>query len=156
MLNRSPADVSNNALHQQVIKYCMSAMLLFFMWLSFQAREAHAAALPRFIFATASLGVNESHSTLPDPTRPSGLVTSNNKLIMPVQNNFILTAIFKKGDQQYAVVNNEVMAVGDTIANKRVVSITQSNVILKDALVQNDTMVLELFGSTNVKTQVVK
>ena len=90
-----------------------------------------------------------------DPTKP---VKKAQMLDEPEKydSGFALTAIFNRNDNYYAVVNGQVVATNDVIANKRVLKITQTNMILEDTEASQEAMVLELFSSNNVKTQVQK
>lgn len=90
-----------------------------------------------------------------DPTKP---LKKAQMLDEPERydNGYALTAIFKRNNNYYAVVNGQVLATNDVIANKRVLKITPTNMILEDTETSQEAMVLELFSTNNVKTQVQK
>lgn len=112
--------------------------------LSGQASEERVAIMP------------QSNMGRKDPTRPSQsqlqFVESGQVFSQALQ----LSAIFSRNGEHYAVINGQVLKTGEVIANKKVVLITAVNLILEDTEMANEATVLELFSSTNVKTQVVK
>jgi len=91
-----------------------------------------------------------------DPTRPRNTVFDNKQAEQQDQAGLSLTAIFKRNNEYYAVINAQVVKKNEMIANKRVLLITETNLILEDANSSEEAMVLELFGSNNIKTQVQK
>lgn len=97
-----------------------------------------------------------SKNNTQDPTRPYAANLQSLSLVPQPNSDFLLTAVFSRNNQMHAVLNGDVVKKDDIIGTKRVVLISQSTLILNDTEVQNETTVLKLFGSTTVKTQVVK
>lgn len=106
-------------------------------------------------FLIASNGIT-ADDRKKDPTRPSAFMVKQEQVNAVPNTDFVLSAIFTRNAKKYAVVNGEVLAQNDVIGNKRVVLITQTNLILEDTEAQEEALILELFSSTTVKTQVTQ
>ena len=125
------------------------------MFNSLSSSSTLLAACIYFSF-TILVGDASAQTKRNDPTKP---LAAHYKVANKVESRttaaYKLSAIFTRNDEQYAVINEQVLTVGDSIGNKRVAVISATNLILED-IEANEATVLELFNSTNVKTQVVK
>lgn len=115
----------------------------------------HSASAQMQAINSASLS-KSNNTARKDPTRPKAFVADNSGLKTPEQTAFLLSAIFKRNNEYYAIINAQVVKTNEIVGNKRVLLITESNLILEDTNSPEEAMVLELFGSNNIKTQVQK
>jgi len=69
---------------------------------------------------------------VPDPTRPAGVspTPETGSVAAPVESG-VQTVILRPGGKSVAVVNGQYVAVGDKLGDKRVVKISESEVVLK-------------------------
>lgn len=101
---------------------------------------------------------------LRDPTRPPSVVVQQLAAQFSDNPEYQLTAIFKRNDQQYAVLNGDIVTKGDSVADMFVTEITGSNITMRrgSSTINSSnsafpsTLVLELNGAVNVKKQVTK
>jgi MSHA biogenesis protein MshK len=72
------------------------------------------------------------HALVPDPTRPAGTLMPEmaGSAAAPVESG-VQTVILRPGGKSVAVINGQYVAVGDKLGDKRVVKITESEVVLK-------------------------
>lgn len=80
-------------------------------------------------FVAAGLAAAE----VPDPTRPAGDLatpTAAGGVAAPAQSG-VQTVILRPGGKSAAVINGQYVEVGDTLGDKRVVKISESEVVLK-------------------------
>lgn len=100
-----------------------------------------------------------------DPTRPPSVVVQQLAAQLSVNPEYELTAIFTRNNQQYAVLNGDVVATGDPVADMIISQISGTNLTMKrnptaTASSRNsgagNTIVLELNGTVDVKKQVTK
>ena len=75
-------------------------------------------------------------------------------LLGPNQGRFVLTGITRVGAEGTAIINNELVRVGDGVSGARVVRIDEEEVILDEG---GETVTLELYGQgTNPLTRLEK
>lgn len=96
-----------------------------------------------------------------DPTRPPSVIVQQLAPELAIKPKYELTAIFTRNNHQYAVVNGNVVKAGDPIADMLITEISAFNLTMKPSRTTQDTsledsLVLELSGSVNVKKQVTK
>lgn len=96
-----------------------------------------------------------------DPTRPPSVIVQQLAPELAIKPKYELTAIFTRNNHQYAVVNGNVVKAGDPIADMLITEISAFNLTMKPSRTAQDTslqdsLVLELSGSVNVKKQVTK
>lgn len=84
-----------------------------------------AALVTLFIFALVYLLVGTFHARLP---KENVAVSSR---LAPVQGRFVLTGINLDGDDSRAVINNELVRVGDSVGGARVRAIGDQEVVLE-------------------------
>lgn len=96
-----------------------------------------------------------------DPTRPPSVIVQQLAPELAIKPKYELTAIFTRNNHQYAVVNGHVVKAGDPVADMLITDISAFNLTMKPSRTAQDTsledtLVLELSGSVNVKKQVTK
>jgi hypothetical protein len=96
-----------------------------------------------------------------DPTRPPSVIVQQLAPELAIKPKYELTAIFTRNNHQYAVVNGNVVKAGDPIADMLITEISAFNLTMKPSRTAQDrslqdSLVLELSGSVNVKKQVTK
>jgi hypothetical protein len=95
-----------------------------------------------------------------DPTRPPSVMVQQLAPELMADPQYELTAIFLRNNQQYAVVNGNVVKTGDPIADMVVSGISGTKLTMSYAKssrdARKDLVVLELSGAVSVKTQVTK
>ena len=91
-----------------------------------------------------------------DPTRPPSVVVAQLAKKLEIKPEYQLTAIFTRNQQQYAIVNGEIVTTGDSLANMYVSNITTSSLSMHDRASSKEIMVLELSGAASVKKQAIK
>jgi hypothetical protein len=99
-----------------------------------------------------------------DPTRPPSVVVQQLAAQLAVNPEYQLTAIFKRNDQQYAVLNGDIVTTGDPVADMFISDITGDNLTMQRSPSSRNstnsafpnTLVLELQGTVNIKKQVTK
>lgn len=85
------------------------------------------------VFAAPVFGVEiEAKKPLRDPTEPSGVVVKVNETKIIRESNPQLTAIFISGERRTAIIDGQVLSVGDKLGTKRVKEIGQYSVKLDD------------------------
>lgn len=83
-----------------------------------------------------------------DPTRPPAWLTSEPRAVAPVsQRSLNLQQILVRDTQRFAVINDEILAVGDRIKQATVIAIDQTSVTLKTT---KNRFVLSLLESASV------
>lgn len=87
----------------------------------------HGLLLLAGLVATAT-----AHAQVPDPTRPAGALMPEvaGGAASPVESG-VQTVILRPGGKSVAVINGQHVAVGGKLGDKRVVKITESEVVLK-------------------------
>jgi MSHA biogenesis protein MshK len=86
-----------------------------------------------FLLLLAGLvGTASALAQVPDPTRPAGVLMPDaaGAAVAPVESG-VQTVILRPGGKSVAVVNGQHVAVGGKLGDKRVVKITESEVVLK-------------------------
>lgn len=91
-----------------------------------------------------------------DPTRPPNVMAAQLTPLQPKDSGFLLTAIFTRSEEHYAVVNGEVLKQGDQIMGMKVLKIDGSNVTLRDALSKSDDIILAVTSESGLSKRVVK
>ncbi len=91
-----------------------------------------------------------------DPTRPPSVIAAQLSSDLGLDPAYELTAIFTRHDQQYAIVNGNIVQTGDHIADMRVIDISSTKLIMQNRLSAQNEVVLALSGAINVKQQVTK
>lgn len=91
-----------------------------------------------------------------DPTRPPSVIVQQLASKVEAKPEYVLTAIFMRNNQHYAVVNGNIVQAGDNISNMLVKEITPTNLTMLNTIEDQNRMVLELSGATDIKKQVVK
>jgi len=83
------------------------------------------------IFAGFVVGAT-ALAQVPDPTRPAGalMTPETGSVAAPVESG-VQTVILRPGGKSAAVINGQYVAVGDKLGDKRVVKISESEVVLK-------------------------
>jgi hypothetical protein len=78
------------------------------------------------------MGVNLVFAQVPDPTRPAGslLTPEGGSASAPVESG-VQTVILRRGGKSAAVINGHYVEVGGMVGDKRVLKITESEVVLK-------------------------
>lgn len=80
-------------------------------------------------FLSLSLTFAAQGQTLRDPTLPSP--TYQSEAVANTQQSLVLNSVIN-GASSYAVINNKIMKVGDSVQGVRIVSIGKSHVSLSD------------------------
>ncbi len=91
-----------------------------------------------------------------DPTQPPSKAAKQSSTKEQPAPQYVLTAIFNRSSQTYAVINGNILTVGDFLADIQVVDIKETSVVIRDpssSQTQKD-VVLELNSSVSVKKQV--
>jgi len=91
-----------------------------------------------------------------DPTRPPNVMAAQLTPLQVKDNGFLLTAIFIRSDQHYAVVNGEVLKKGDQIMGMKVAKIDGANVTLSDSISKSNDIVLAVSSEAGISKRVVK
>jgi hypothetical protein len=91
-----------------------------------------------------------------DPTRPPNFVAQQQEIAQVGEPRYVLSAIFSKNNERFAIVNGHIVKSGDKLANMLVTDILSDKLTLTNTSASQDTLVLELSGAVTVKTQVTK
>ncbi|MFT6267466.1 MAG: hypothetical protein ACJAVV_000264 [Alphaproteobacteria bacterium] len=95
-----------------------------------------------------------------DPTRPPSVIVQQLAPELMVDPKYELTAIFMRNNQQYAVINGNVVKTGDPVADMFVSGISGTTLTMKYGTSSRDAakddLVIELSGAVSVKKQVTK
>jgi hypothetical protein len=91
-----------------------------------------------------------------DPTRPPNVMAQQLAPLQQKDTGFLLTAIFKRSQQHYAVVNGEVVQKGDKILGMQVSDIDAVNVTLTDTVSSANDIVLTVKSESGLSKRVVK
>ena len=77
-------------------------------------------------------GAGSALAEVPDPTRPAGvmLMPEAGALVAPVESG-VQTVILRRGGKSAAVINGQYVEVGGKLGDKRVLKITESEVVLR-------------------------
>lgn len=77
------------------------------------------------------VGAGPALAQLPDPTRPAAMMTPEvvGGVAVPVESG-VQTVILRRGGKSAAVINGQYVEVGGKLGDKRVVKITESEVVL--------------------------
>lgn len=81
----------------------------------------------------ASIGAGFVHAQMPDPTRPGGsqmTPESGSSASAPLESG-VQTVILRRGGKSTAVINGQHVVVGGKFGDKRVLRITESEIVLK-------------------------
>lgn len=88
----------------------------------------------RLLLLLAGLaGMASAQAQVPDPTRPAGAMMmpeAAGSVAQPVESG-VQTVILRPSGKSVAVINGQHVAVGDKFGDKRVVRISESEVVLK-------------------------
>ena len=79
------------------------------------------------------IGAGPVLAQVPDPTRPAGILLTPEAgagAAAPVESG-VQTVILRPGGKSAAVINGQYVVVGDKLGDKRVLKITESEVVLK-------------------------
>ena len=78
------------------------------------------------------IGAGSALAQVPDPTRPAGTLAlpEGGDGVAPVESG-VQTVILRPGGRSAAVINGQYVEVGGKLGGKRVVKITESEVVLK-------------------------
>ncbi|MCX7156849.1 MAG: hypothetical protein NTW45_10470 [Rhodocyclales bacterium] len=79
------------------------------------------------------VGVGPVLAQVPDPTRPAGIVAApdgGEGVAAPVESG-VQTVILRPGGKSAAVINGQYVEVGDRLGDKRVLKISESEIVLK-------------------------
>jgi len=83
--------------------------------------------------ALCSVAITVQAKTLSDPTRPPGKSEIQVSDVNSSSNSSVnVTAVFKKNDVHYAVINNNWLKKGEKVGVWRITDITSSGVFLKN------------------------
>lgn len=84
-----------------------------------------------FLLLLVSIGTEAVRAQLPDPTRPPGseLATEAGGVAVPVESG-VQTIIMRRDGKSVAVVNGRHVGVGDMLGEKRVLKISESEVVV--------------------------
>ena len=88
-----------------------------------------------YVFAlllAALVATGSALAQVPDPTRPAGASAApeTGSVAAPVESG-VQTVILRPGGKSAAVINGQYVVVGDKLGNKRVMKISESEVVLK-------------------------
>lgn len=86
-----------------------------------------------FFFLLAGFaGLTPVLAQVPDPTRPAGmsLTPEGGEFAAPVESG-VQTVILRRGGKSAAVINGQYVEAGGMVGDKRVLKITESEVVLK-------------------------
>lgn len=95
-----------------------------------------------------------NYQSIQDPTKPPTKPNTQSSAQQTLTPKYVLTAIFSRSTQNYAVINGSILKVGDSLANIQVVEINESSVVIREQSSSKKDVVLELDGSVSVKKQV--
>lgn len=85
------------------------------------------------LLLAGTIGAGCAFAQVPDPTRPAGAMMAPDATgggAAPVESG-VQTVILRPGGKSVAVINGQHVAVGDKLGDKRVMKITESEVVLK-------------------------
>lgn len=128
----------------------VTSLSLAFVHMTNASMHAQGAGFDELNSATKSQIVKR------DPTRPPNYV---NDVLSPVNSpepEFQLSAIFTRNNQQYAIVNGDVVKAGDMLNGMLVSEIGAHSLTLRNTNNAQHTTVLKMHGLMSVKKQVVK
>ena len=84
-----------------------------------------------FLFLAGIMGVTPALAQVQDPTRPAGtLLTPEGGAAAPVESG-VQTVILRRGGRSAAVINGQYVEVGSMVGDRKVLKITESEVVLK-------------------------
>ena len=87
---------------------------------------------PYIFIALLGLSAQVSAETLRDPTLPGKGYSAAGAVTQSQNKALVLNSIVSSGNTAYAVINNKIVSVGDSIQGVKVVRITPSSVSLSD------------------------
>ena len=85
------------------------------------------------LLLTLSIGVGSALAQVPDPMRPAGALTTPEASVgtaAPVASG-VQTVILRSTGKSAAVINGQYVEVGDKLGDKRVLKISESEVVLR-------------------------
>lgn len=87
---------------------------------------------PYIFIALAILASSASAEVLRDPTLPGKGFSATGQADQTHDQALVLNSIVSSGNTAYAVINNKILSVGDSIQGRTIVRITPSTVSLSD------------------------
>lgn len=100
----------------------------------------------RYFVSLLCLYGSSVYATIPvakDPTEPVDAVKTDNDKEAPVPAEYVLEAVLISGADKFAIINNKLVKVGDTVGARKVKHIDSYRVTLVG---ETGETVLELFG----------
>jgi hypothetical protein len=88
---------------------------------------------PLSLVLAGLVGAGFAHAQMPDPTRPGGsqmTTEPGSRASAPVESG-VQTVILRRGGKSTAVINGQHVAVGGKFGDKRVLRISESEIVLK-------------------------
>ncbi len=82
------------------------------------------------VFLCSSLGLNLHAATLRDPTKPGHSSGQSTVVKTSTNNQLVLNSIVKKDSSAYAVINNQIFALGERVKGVKIVHIGKDSVSL--------------------------
>lgn len=86
-----------------------------------------------FLGIAGSLAALPVMAQMPDPTRPAGAVSAADGSAAAPAESGVQTVILRPNGKSTAVINGQQVAVGGRLGDKRVVKISESEVVLRGA-----------------------
>ena len=88
---------------------------------------------PFWVFSAALIGAGSALAQVPDPTRPPDAVTTSEAAVGTVAPaaSGVQTVILRTAGKSAAVINGQYVEVGGKLGDKRVLEISESEVVLK-------------------------
>ena len=87
-----------------------------------------------FLLLAGFIGVTQALAQVPDPTRPAGMLLApeaGDAAVAPVESGVQTVILRHGGRKSAAVINGQYVEVGGMVGDKRVLKITESEVVLK-------------------------
>nr|WP_136251346.1 hypothetical protein [Ningiella ruwaisensis] len=91
-----------------------------------------------------------------DPTRPPNVMAQQLTPLKQDGSKFVLTAVFNRNAQRYAVLNGEIVKQGDEIAGMRVVSILDESIKLQELGASDNNIELGVHDFSALKGAMMK
>lgn len=83
---------------------------------------------------------SQALAQLPDPTRPPGMATDGGATLAATAETGVQAVFLRQGARPAALINGEYVVQGGRLGDRRVVKITETEVVLRDAAGNKETM----------------
>ncbi|MFC3123045.1 hypothetical protein [Agaribacter flavus] len=91
-----------------------------------------------------------------DPTKPPLPLLPQTAQANTHSKELVLSAVFTKGQHNYAIVNDRIMSQGDIIGGREILSIKENSIELQDITANDVPTTLNLHDTKNIVKRAIK